>query len=144
MVFSPMEYWYRRVVFLLLKQIVPLLRWITLPVVHMQIGRFLCKTYRIYFSKASVMLFVTGFIAIVSTGLCCFFFYAALLFLPQLYFCIFSQWTWQLYLLIFIFNGAAVFLVFHVCYVYLCLWVFYLFFVLYGFDVFQCLYVLMF
>ena len=80
MVFSPMEYRYQRVVFLLLKQIVPLLRWITLPVVQVQIGRFLCKTYRIYFSKASVTLSVTGFIAIVSTSLLCFFFCTALFF----------------------------------------------------------------
>ena len=93
MVFFQMEYWYRRIVFLLLKQIVPLLRQITLPAVHMQISRFIYKTDTTCFSKASVTLSVTGFPAIASTGLLCFFFMRWAAFLCCSFTCCtFCQW----------------------------------------------------
>ena len=113
--------WYQRVVFRLLKQIVPFLRWITPPAVHMQIGSFLYKTDKARFSKASVTLSVTGFTAIMSTGLPCFFFFADLFFVSQLYFLGFLPTNLTAFLILIIFyyffSGTAVFLVFHVFYV---------------------------
>ena len=81
MIFSQLEYRYQEVVFQLLKQIMPLLRQITLPAAHMQIGRFFYRTDKTRFSKASVTLSVTGFAGIASTGLPCF------SFAPRGFFC---------------------------------------------------------
>ena len=58
-----------------------LLRQITLPAAHMQIGRFFYRTDKTRFSKASVTLSVTGFAGIASTGLPCF------SFAPRGFFC---------------------------------------------------------
>ena len=141
MVFSQIEHSYQRLVFQPLKQIVPLLRWITLSAVHVQIGNFLYKTDKTSLSKTSVMLSITSFTAIVSTGLLCFFFCDVLLFLYRSFtFCLFSQWAWQLFNLIFIIFTALPFFLFSMFFMFMGVFHVFLF---YGFNVFQCLYVLM-
>ena len=81
MVFSQLEYWYQGVVFQLLKQIVPFLRWITLPAVYTQIDKFLYKTDKAPLQKASVTLSITGFIGIHSQA------YSAFSFALSCFFC---------------------------------------------------------
>ena len=81
MVFSQLENWYQRVVFRLLKQIVPFLRWITLPVVHMQIDKFLYKTDKAPLQKTSAAPSITGFIGIHSQA------YSAFSFALSCFFC---------------------------------------------------------
>ena len=132
MIFSQLEYWYQGVVFRLLKQIVPFLRWITLPAVYTQIGKFLCKTDTTRFSKASVTLSTTGFIGIhsqaystFSFALSCFFCTAVSLFALS------TNGSDSFFINFYFFNGTAVFLVFHVFYVYKC------FICFYGFNVFS-------
>ena len=145
MIFTQMEYWYQRAVFLLLKQIVTLLRWITLPVVHRQIGRFLYKTDKTSLSKTSVMLSITGVTAIVSTGLLCFFFCTALLFCTAASLFALSANGPDSFLLTsflnFYFLIALPFFLFSMFFMFMgVLFVFYF----NGYNVFQCLYVLSF